>query len=98
MITTVDFQGVPKEPTVPSFHLTFSYYRAREIDPIIAQASQKFIDDENFVKSKAFAQFLWRKNIGHFKTRCKSIKIEQLSKLDSEIEEEVKAKFMEDFT
>lgn len=46
MITTTGFQGgVPKEPQVSSFDLTIADYRGKEIDPIIAQASQKFIDD-----------------------------------------------------
>ena len=37
--------------------------RARDLDPLIAKASKKFIDDENFVKSRAFTQFLWRRNM-----------------------------------
>jgi hypothetical protein len=81
-----------------SFNLTIVDYRGREIDPIIAQASQNFIDDKIFVNSRAFAQFLWRRNIGNFEAKCKTIKIEQPNKLDSKIEEEVKAKFMEEFS
>ena len=33
-------------------------YQGKEIDPIGAKASENFINDENFVKSRAFAQFL----------------------------------------
>ena len=95
---TADIErGVPEEPPMPSFDLIISNYKGKEIDPIIAQASQKFIDDENFVKSRAFAQFLWRRYIGNFEEKCKAIKAEQPNKLDSKIEEEVKAKFLEDF-
>ena len=50
---------------------------------MIAQASQNFIDDENFVKTRTFAQFLWRRNIGNFEIKCKLIKLEQPNKLES---------------
>ena len=97
-MTTDIEEGVSKEPPMPSFDLTISNYRGREIDPIIAQESQNFIDDENFVKSRAFVQFLWRNNIGNFEAKCKTIKIEKPNKLDFKIEEEVKDKFLEDFS
>lgn len=98
VITANIERGVPKEPPVPSFDLTSANYRGKEIDPIIAQASHKFIDDENFVKSRAFAQFLWRRNIDNFEPKCQTIKEEKPNKLDSEVEEEVKAKILEDFS
>ena len=50
-----------------------------------------------FVKSRAFAQFLWRLNIGNFEKTCEKIKVEQLGKSDSIIKEEVKSKFLSDF-
>ena len=65
---------------------------------MIAQAAQKFIDDENFLKNRAFAQFLWRRNISNFENKCKLIKVEKSNKLESKIEEEVKANFMEEFS
>ena len=97
VVTTADIErGVSEEPPMPSFDLTVADYRGKEIDPIIAQASKKFIDDESFVRSRAFAQVLWRRNIGNFE-KCKKIKVEKLNKLDSDIREEVEAKFLEDF-
>lgn len=78
--------------------LTIVDYQGKEIDPIIVEASQKFIDGENFVRSRAFAQFLWRKNIRNFEKTCEKIKIEQPDKPDSIIKEEVKSKFLSDFS
>ena len=57
MTTTNIEGGVPEEPPMPSFDLTISNYRGKEIDPIITQESQKFMDDEIFVKTKDFSQF-----------------------------------------
>ena len=72
---TTDLESeVPQEPPVPSLDLTIANYQDKEIDPIIAQASKKFMNDENFVKSRAFAQFLWRKNIGNFEKTREKIK------------------------
>ena len=77
VVTSTDLErGVPQEPPIPSLDHIVSDYKGKEIDPIIVQASQKFIDDENFVKSRAFEQFLWRKNIENFEERCKRIKVE----------------------
>ena len=49
------------------------------------------------MKSRAFAQFLWRLNIGNFEKACEKIKVEQPCKLDSFIKEKVKSKFLSDF-
>ena len=99
VVTNADIErGVPKEPPRPSFDLTIVDYRGKEIDPIISQASQKFINDENFVRSRAFAQFLWRKNIGNFEKTCEKIKVEKPDKPDSIIKEEVKSKILSDFS
>lgn len=84
----------PKEPPAPSLELTVVDYQGKEIDPIVAQASERFINDENFVKSRAFAQFLWRLNIGNFEKTCEKLKVEQSDKSDSAIMEEVKSKFL----
>ena len=78
--------------------LTIANSQGKEIDPIVAQALEKFINDENFVRSRAFAQFLWRLNIGNFEKTCEKIKAEQPDKSDSIIKEEVKSKFLNDFS
>ena len=49
------------------------------------------------MKSRAFAQFFWRLNIGNFEKTCEKIKIEQPDKSDFAIKEEVKFKFLKDF-
>ena len=42
ILTFIDMKrGVLQEPPMPSLDLTFSNYQGKEIDPIIAQASQK---------------------------------------------------------
>ena len=59
IVTSIDLEvGEPQEPPAPSLDLTISDYQGKEIDPIVAQALEKFINDENFVRSRAFAQFL----------------------------------------
>ena len=50
-------KGAPKDPPIPSFDITVADCKGKEIDPIIAKTSQKVIDDETFVRSRAFAQF-----------------------------------------
>ena len=67
--------GEPQEQPTPSLDLTLADYQGKDIDPIVSQASERFINDENFVKSRAFAQFLWRLNIGNFEKTCEKIKI-----------------------
>lgn len=75
VVTTANMErGVPEEPPMPSFDLTIADYRCKGIDPIIAQASKKFIDDEYFVRSRALAQLLCRKNLGNLEERYKKIK------------------------
>lgn len=39
---------------MPSFELTMSNFKGRELDPILEQASQQFLLDDSFVKSRAF--------------------------------------------
>ena len=77
--------------------LTIADYQGKEIDPIVAQAFDKFINDENFVRSRAFAQFFWRLNMRNFEKACEKIKAEQPDKPDLVIKEEVKSKFLSDF-
>ena len=63
-------ENVPQEPLEPVLDLTVVDYRGKEIDPIISQAYDQFIFDNDFVKFKAFKQFLWRINMHNFQLRC----------------------------
>ena len=56
-------EGTLQEPTPPSFDLTISDYRGKELDPVLEQASHQFLSDDSFVKSRAFHQFSQRVNI-----------------------------------
>ena len=47
-------EGNLQEPPVPSFELTVADFRGRELDPILEQASQQFLSDDSFVKSRTF--------------------------------------------
>ena len=51
------------------------------------EESNKLLDDEFFVKSRAFTQFLWRRNINNFEEKYKMIKIEVHDRKNFEIEE-----------
>lgn len=86
----------PIQPPMPLLVLTMEDFRGKEIDPIVEQEKRKYLEDEDFVKSRAFIQFLWHNIIENFEARCKKIKAKKPSKHDSEIEEEVKASLMED--
>ena len=59
-------ENVPQEPLEPVLDLTVADYRGKEIDPIISQAYDQFISDNDFVKTKAFKKFLWQTNIDIF--------------------------------
>ena len=63
---------------MPSLDLNIVDYRGRELDPIVEQASQEFISNDNLVKSRAFYQFTWRTNIGISEERCNKMKTEHL--------------------
>ena len=52
-------ENVPQEPLEPVLDLTVANYNGKEIDPIISQAYDQFISDNDFVKTRAFKQFLW---------------------------------------
>ena len=66
-------EGAPEEPLMPLLSLTIEDFKGKEIDPIMEQATSKFLDDENFVNSRAFIQFLWRSNIENFEEKCVQI-------------------------
>ena len=56
IITPTDLEvGEPQEPPAPSLDLTIADYQGKEIDPIVSQASEKFVNDDSCVKSRAFA-------------------------------------------
>ena len=61
---------------MPSFELTIAYYKGRELDHVLEQASQQFLSDDCFVKSRAFHQFVQRENMNNFEERCKKLKVE----------------------
>ena len=51
---------------MPSFELTVADFMGRELDHVLEQASQQFLSDDSFVKSRAFYQFSWRENMHIF--------------------------------
>ena len=83
-------ENAPQEPPEPILDLIVEDYRGKEIDPIIGQAYDQFINVNNFDKSRAFKQFLWRINMHNFQLRCMKIKVEQPNVEESTIEEVVK--------
>ena len=64
----------PQEPPMPSFELTIADYRGRDLDLVLEQASQQFLSNDSFVKSRTFSQFAWRTNMSNFEERCKKLK------------------------
>ena len=44
----------PQEPPMPSLEIIVVKYREKELDLVMEQTYNKFIFDENFVKSRAF--------------------------------------------
>jgi hypothetical protein len=79
-------EGNPQEPPVPSFKLTIVELRGKELDPVLKQASQQFLSDDIFVKSRAFHQFAWKENMHVFEERCESMKIEHPEMDDASIQ------------
>ena len=51
---------------MPCFELIVVDFMGRELDPILELASQQFLSDDNFVKSRAFFQFSWRESMNIF--------------------------------
>ena len=59
IITPAELEkNVPQEPPEPVLDLTVADYKGKEIDPIISQPYDQFISDNDFVKTRAFKQFL----------------------------------------
>ena len=76
-------------------------YGRKEIDPIVGQVYVQFILDNDFVKTRAFKQFLWRINVHNFQLRCSKIKAKQPDVEEFIIEEVVKdelTKIFDDIT
>ena len=90
-------ENAPQEPLYQVLELTVVDYRGKEIDPIIGQANDQFILDNDFVKSRAFKQFFWRINIHNFELRCNKIKEKKLDVEASAIEEVIKEELIRKF-
>ena len=90
-------EGNPQEPPVPSFELTVADFRGRELDPILEQASQQFLFDDSFVKTRAFHQFAWRENMHIFEERCKNVKTEHPEMDEASIQNQIKEQMMQEF-
>ena len=74
----------------PTLDLIVEDFRGREVDPVIHQDFDKFVFDDDFVKSRAFKQFLWRISMHNIQLKCKKIKAKQPDVEESTIEEVVK--------
>lgn len=83
-------EGVLVEPPEPSFELTAQDFKGNEMDPVIYQAAQTFMSDNSFIKSRAFLQFLWKRNFVAFEAKCKKLKVEQPHLEDSIIKHQIK--------
>lgn len=90
-------EGALEEPPMSLLALTIDDFKGKEIDPIVEKIARKFLVDEFFVKSRTFIQFFSRNNIELFEAKCKKVKIEQPTRQDSGIEEEVKVNMMQEF-
>jgi len=57
----------------------------------------EFIFDDNFVKSRAFYQFAWRKNIGLFEETCSKLKTKHPEMEEVDIQNQIKEEMMQEF-
>lgn len=81
LITTLEVEeGMPEEPLMPLLALIVEDFKGKEKDLVVEQAAKKFWEDDDFVKSRAFIQILWRNNIENFEAKCKKEKTEKLNK------------------
>ena len=99
IVITVDEleENMPREAIEPVLDLTITDYRGKEADPIINQAYDNFVSNDDFVKPRVFKQILWRIHMQIFEAKCRKIKIEQSNKEDSDRKEEIKGNLLEDF-
>ena len=79
---------------MPSFELTVVDFRGKELNPILEQASQHFLFDDNFVKSRVFHQFSWRENMHIFEEKCRNMKAEHLEMDEASIQNQIKEQMM----
>lgn len=70
-------EGMPEEPPSVEMDLIAEEFKGKELDPIIKQASEEFLADNNFVTTGSFMQFFWKQNIEKFKAKCEKRKSEQ---------------------
>ena len=61
------------------------------------QASQQFLSDDVFVKSRDFHQFVWKANMHIFEERCKNMKTEHPEMDEASIQNQIKEKMMQEF-
>lgn len=82
---------------MPSLELIVVDFKGRELDPVIEQASHQFFSDDNFINSRAFYQFAWRKNIGKYEERCNKLKVEHPEIEDVAIQTQIKDEMIKEF-
>lgn len=90
-------EGIPKAPKEIAMDLTIAEFEGKQIDPISKQSSDSFVADDEFLKTRAFIQFLWRLKRGHFKEICEKKKEEFPNRDITEIENETKGGMMKQF-
>ena len=91
-------EGNPQEPPMPSLEMTVADFKGKILDPILEQATQQFLSDDNFVKSRAFHQFSWRANMSNFEEICRNMKkIEHLEMDEASIQNKIKEQMMQKF-
>ena len=90
-------EGTLQEPPPPSFDLTISDYRGKELDPVLEQASHQFLSDDSFVKSRVFHQFAWRVNMNNFEERCTKLKAEHPEMDEKSIQSHIKEEMSKEF-
>lgn len=97
-ITQVELdEGNPQEPPMPSLELKVVDFKGTELDPMIEQASQQFLLDDNFVKSRTFHQFAWRTSIGKYEERFNKIRKEHPELEEAALQNQVKEKMIQEF-
>ena len=67
------------------------------MDPVLEQASQHFLSDNNFVRSRAFHQFAWRVNMHIFEQRCNNMRTEHPEMDETSIQNTIKEQMVQEF-
>lgn len=84
-------------PKEVAMDLTVEEFEGKQMDPILKQATDSFLADDKFVKTRAFSQFFWRMKISQFKERCEKKKEESPDRDIIEIENETKEEMVKQF-